>query len=55
MTVEGNPSEVDRGDEPSSSDGSGSNTRPKTSFATTPTCAVSPSVSSSDEARGRIL
>ena len=51
MTVESNPSEVDSGDEPSSSDDSGSNTRPKTSSAGTPTCGTSPGISSSDEGK----
>ncbi|KAG8529796.1 uncharacterized protein KY384_005277 [Bacidia gigantensis] len=41
--------EVDSGDDSSSSDDSGSNIGHETSSATTPTCAVSPSVSSLDK------
>ena len=40
---------MDSGDDSSSSDDSGSNIGHETSSATTPTCAVSPSVSSLDE------
>ena len=42
---------MDSGDDDSSSDDSGSYTRHETSSATTPTCAVSPGVSSSDEGK----
>ena len=42
---------MDSGDDDSSSDDFGSNTRYETSSATTPTYAVSPGVSSSDEGK----
>ncbi|KAL8959486.1 MAG: hypothetical protein Q9193_003661, partial [Seirophora villosa] len=45
------PIEVDSGDDSSSSDDSGSDTGHDASSATTPTCAVSPGVSSINEGR----
>ena len=42
---------MDSGDDSSSSDDSGSNTGHETSSATTPTCAISPSGSSSNETK----